>query len=264
MDTTVSALEFVDCTRTYCVRVRVRCGSSDLQVRPCSTLFIISSIISHSPFLASRYRSSGLKGKDCVLQLPPSIASLQLLIAHLVLRKSGQTCHLLSRHVSRSRIHITIIFGLVVSVSLARPSLLVLEVSVPSNSVSLSARPTDIRKLSSSVSWPSQAHHAPRRTKEKVPPRYGAQHRQDALWEGGNEALPPHWFQFKTLDDRIVYCDDILAMVSWHRPLPGIFPDSSFPDANGTSHRSVGPTSSITIPGPPRGRNQRQNVHQEA
>ncbi|KAG2741843.1 hypothetical protein P692DRAFT_201254584 [Suillus brevipes Sb2] len=30
-------------------------------------------------------------------------------------------------------------------------------------------------------------------TSEKEPPAYGAQHRQDALWEGGNDTLPPLW-----------------------------------------------------------------------
>ncbi|KAG2339000.1 WD40 repeat-like protein [Suillus weaverae] len=64
----------------------------------------------------------------------------------------------------------------------------------------------------------------PRLTKEKDPPRYGAQHRQDALWEeaGGNEALPPQWWQDKTLDDRIYYQDPTLVLSSWNRPLPGV------------------------------------------
>jgi hypothetical protein len=77
----------------------------------------------------------------------------------------------------------------------------------------------------------------PLRTTEKEPPPYGAQHRQDALWEGkepscethqltqleagGNEALPPRWRQFKVSDD-IYYQDDTLIMVSWNRPLPGV------------------------------------------
>ncbi|KAG2752844.1 WD40 repeat-like protein [Suillus brevipes Sb2] len=59
------------------------------------------------------------------------------------------------------------------------------------------------------------------RTSEKEPPPYGAQHRQDALWEGGNEALPPRWFQYK-VSDEIHYQDDTLTMVSWDRPLPGV------------------------------------------
>ncbi|KAG2339016.1 WD40 repeat-like protein [Suillus weaverae] len=67
---------------------------------------------------------------------------------------------------------------------------------------------------------------APRRTKRKDPPRYGAQHRQDALWEGGNEAFPPNWYQLKSLDGRIEYRDPTLVMGSWNRPLPGVRLDS--------------------------------------
>ncbi|KAG2757559.1 WD40 repeat-like protein [Suillus brevipes Sb2] len=59
------------------------------------------------------------------------------------------------------------------------------------------------------------------RTSEKEPPPYGAQHRQDALWEGGNEALPPLWQQFK-VSDEIQYQDDTLIMVSRNRALPGV------------------------------------------
>ncbi|KAG2742426.1 WD40 repeat-like protein [Suillus brevipes Sb2] len=59
------------------------------------------------------------------------------------------------------------------------------------------------------------------RTSEKEPPPYGAQHRRDALWEGGNDALPPRWRQFKASDE-IYYQDDTLIMVSWNRPLPGV------------------------------------------
>jgi hypothetical protein len=74
------------------------------------------------------------------------------------------------------------------------------------------------------------------RTSEKVPPPYGAQHPQVALWKGkepfcvyqltqleagGNEALPPLWHQFKALD-AIRYQDDTLTMVSSNRPLPGV------------------------------------------
>ncbi|KAG2752847.1 WD40 repeat-like protein [Suillus brevipes Sb2] len=59
------------------------------------------------------------------------------------------------------------------------------------------------------------------RTSEKEPPPYGAQHRRDALWEGGNEALPPRWHQFKA-SDAIYYQDDTLTMVSFDRPLPGV------------------------------------------
>jgi hypothetical protein len=74
------------------------------------------------------------------------------------------------------------------------------------------------------------------RTSEKEPPPYGAQHRQDALWEGkepscethqftqseagGNEALPPLWKQFK-VSDKIRFQDDTLTMPSLNRPLPG-------------------------------------------
>ncbi|KAG2059904.1 WD40 repeat-like protein [Suillus hirtellus] len=63
---------------------------------------------------------------------------------------------------------------------------------------------------------------APRRRKEKDPPPYGAQYRQDALWEGGNEALPPQWWQVNLLDGRIAYQDDTVVMASWNRPLPGV------------------------------------------
>jgi hypothetical protein len=75
------------------------------------------------------------------------------------------------------------------------------------------------------------------RTSEKEPPAYGAQHRQDALWEGkevpcdthqltqseagGNEALPPLWQQFQ-VSDQTVYQDDTLVIPSYNRPLPGV------------------------------------------
>ncbi|KAJ8581353.1 hypothetical protein M405DRAFT_627912 [Rhizopogon salebrosus TDB-379] len=59
-------------------------------------------------------------------------------------------------------------------------------------------------------------------TSAKHPPPYGAQHRQDALWEGGNEALPPQWHQYKVGDGKTHYQDDNLVMVSWNRPLPGV------------------------------------------
>ncbi|KAG2738426.1 hypothetical protein P692DRAFT_20882297 [Suillus brevipes Sb2] len=59
------------------------------------------------------------------------------------------------------------------------------------------------------------------RTSEKEPPPYGAQHRQDALWKGGNEALPPLWHQFQ-VSDRTVYQDDTLVISSSKRPLPGV------------------------------------------
>ncbi|KAG2060049.1 WD40 repeat-like protein [Suillus hirtellus] len=66
-------------------------------------------------------------------------------------------------------------------------------------------------------------HSSIYRMSAKDPPPYGAQHRQDALWEGGNEALPPMWRQFKTSSDGdTAYQDDMLTMVSWNRPLPGV------------------------------------------
>jgi hypothetical protein len=70
-----------------------------------------------------------------------------------------------------------------------------------------------------------------------VPPAYGAQHRQDALWKGkepscdthqltqseagGNDALPPLWQQYQ-VSDRTVYQDDTLVIASVNRPLPGV------------------------------------------
>ncbi|KAG2054105.1 WD40 repeat-like protein [Suillus hirtellus] len=66
-------------------------------------------------------------------------------------------------------------------------------------------------------------HSSIYRTSAKYLPRYGAQQRQDALWEGGNEALPPMWQQFKTSSDgRTIYQDDALTIVSLKRPLPGV------------------------------------------
>ncbi|KIK42932.1 hypothetical protein CY34DRAFT_804338 [Suillus luteus UH-Slu-Lm8-n1] len=59
------------------------------------------------------------------------------------------------------------------------------------------------------------------RTSEKEPPPYGAQHRQDALWEGGNDALPPLWYQYK-VSDVIYYQDDTFTMASRGRPIPGV------------------------------------------
>lgn len=64
--------------------------------------------------------------------------------------------------------------------------------------------------------------------REQDPPPYGAQHRQDALWEGGNNAIPPEWEEFKMPDGRTVYQDDSLTMSSWNRPLPGVRLD--YPD----------------------------------
>ncbi|KAG2054083.1 WD40 repeat-like protein [Suillus hirtellus] len=66
-------------------------------------------------------------------------------------------------------------------------------------------------------------HSSIYRTSAKYLPPYGAQHRQDALWEGGNEALPPMWQQFKTSSDgETLYQDDTLLMVSRNRPSPGV------------------------------------------
>ncbi|KAG2057328.1 hypothetical protein BDR06DRAFT_198167 [Suillus hirtellus] len=62
--------------------------------------------------------------------------------------------------------------------------------------------------------------------REKNPPAYGAQHRQDALWEGGNEALPPSWCEehedSEDIDEPPFYQDLLLGMGSSHRPLPGV------------------------------------------
>ncbi|KAG2741897.1 WD40 repeat-like protein [Suillus brevipes Sb2] len=60
------------------------------------------------------------------------------------------------------------------------------------------------------------------RTSEKDPPPYGAQHRQEALWEGGNEALPPDWQQFQGSDGATRYQDDTIVLTSSNRPLPGV------------------------------------------
>jgi hypothetical protein len=75
------------------------------------------------------------------------------------------------------------------------------------------------------------------RTSEKQPPPYGAQHRQDALWEGketfcdtyqltqsvagGNDALPPRWQQYK-VSGVIYYRDDTFTMASRGLPIPGV------------------------------------------
>ncbi|KAG2336326.1 WD40 repeat-like protein [Suillus weaverae] len=63
--------------------------------------------------------------------------------------------------------------------------------------------------------------------REKNPPRYGAQHRQDALWEGGNETLPPMWIESKVAGQPR-YRDSALFMSSSHRPLPGVRLDHSW------------------------------------
>ncbi|KAJ8585713.1 hypothetical protein M405DRAFT_935855, partial [Rhizopogon salebrosus TDB-379] len=58
-------------------------------------------------------------------------------------------------------------------------------------------------------------------TSVKDPPPYGTQHRQHALWEGGNEALPPRWWQFEA-EGSMHYQDDNLVMSSFSQPLPGV------------------------------------------
>ncbi|KAJ8587615.1 WD40 repeat-like protein [Rhizopogon salebrosus TDB-379] len=61
---------------------------------------------------------------------------------------------------------------------------------------------------------------APLTSAKDLPP-YGAQRRQDALWEGGNEALPPRWWQFEA-GGGTHYQEDNLVMSSFNRPLPGV------------------------------------------
>ncbi|KAJ8580024.1 WD40 repeat-like protein [Rhizopogon salebrosus TDB-379] len=61
---------------------------------------------------------------------------------------------------------------------------------------------------------------APLTSVKDLPP-YSAQHRQDALWEGRDEALPPQWHQFEAGGD-MWYQDDNLLMGSLNRPLPGV------------------------------------------
>jgi hypothetical protein len=39
--------------------------------------------------------------------------------------------------------------------------------------------------------------------------------------EGGNDVLPPGWFQYQ-LEDATQYQDDSLHIVSIHRPSPGV------------------------------------------
>jgi hypothetical protein len=75
--------------------------------------------------------------------------------------------------------------------------------------------------------------------RETNPPPYGAQHRQDALWEGelvyceidqliqyqagGNEALPPMWTEYKQVGSaEPSYGDQALFMITFQRPLPGM------------------------------------------
>jgi hypothetical protein len=75
--------------------------------------------------------------------------------------------------------------------------------------------------------------------REKNPPPYGAQHRQDALWEGelvdreidqltqyragGNEAFPPMWTKRKPVGSaEPLYYDEAVFITTYERPLPGI------------------------------------------
>ncbi|KAG2742133.1 WD40 repeat-like protein [Suillus brevipes Sb2] len=69
---------------------------------------------------------------------------------------------------------------------------------------------------------PQSPTHVAHRTNAKGPPPYGVQHRQEALWEGGDEALPPRWQQFEGSDGSTRYQDDTLVMTSVNRPLPGV------------------------------------------
>ncbi|OAX34979.1 WD40 repeat-like protein [Rhizopogon vinicolor AM-OR11-026] len=59
-------------------------------------------------------------------------------------------------------------------------------------------------------------------TSERNPPPYGAQHSQDALWKGGNEALPPGWWQYEAGNGDTSYQDNNLVMSSGNWPLPGV------------------------------------------
>jgi hypothetical protein len=103
--------------------------------------------------------------------------------------------------------------------------------------VSVSGTSTSQREAQQGAPSKSPAPVVLLRTREKEPPPYGAQRRQDALCEGkepscdthqlnqmevgGNEALPPLWQQYEALDG-IQYQDDRLTMSSWNRPLPGV------------------------------------------
>ncbi|KAG2060045.1 WD40 repeat-like protein [Suillus hirtellus] len=84
--------------------------------------------------------------------------------------------------------------------------------------------PHEEAKSSTSTRWgKAPMHSSIYRTSAKYLPPYGAQHRQDALWEGWNEVLPPIWQQFKrSSNGKTVYQDDTLKMVSLNRPLPGV------------------------------------------
>jgi hypothetical protein len=105
----------------------------------------------------------------------------------------------------------------------------------------------EVDESSTSAKWSEVRHEVllnlpvlaiPLRTSAKDPPPYGAQHRQDALWEGkqppcdthqltqleagGDKALPPLWHKYKLLDGKTRYQDGTLMMASWNRPLPGV------------------------------------------
>ncbi|KAJ8586304.1 WD40 repeat-like protein [Rhizopogon salebrosus TDB-379] len=69
------------------------------------------------------------------------------------------------------------------------------------------------------VASPARVAHPARMD---CPPPYGEQHRQDALWSGGNEALPPGWHQFQMTDGTARHQDNNLRIVSIYRPLPGV------------------------------------------
>ncbi|KAG2737702.1 WD40 repeat-like protein [Suillus brevipes Sb2] len=89
---------------------------------------------------------------------------------------------------------------------------------------------SEVSESSTSAVWTDAQREAPSkspapalllRTSEKQPPPYGAQHRQDALWEGGNDALPPRWQQYK-VSGVIYYRDDTFTMASRGLPIPGV------------------------------------------
>jgi hypothetical protein len=47
-------------------------------------------------------------------------------------------------------------------------------------------------------------------------------HRLIQREEGGNEALPPEWFQFQMTDGTAMYLDGNLHIAAFYRPLPGV------------------------------------------
>ncbi|KAJ8592608.1 hypothetical protein M405DRAFT_33173 [Rhizopogon salebrosus TDB-379] len=80
---------------------------------------------------------------------------------------------------------------------------------------------TKRRKVKRLALVDSPEYTTPLKSAGDLPP-YGAQHRQDVLWKGGNEALPPWWSQWEVGDGITRYQDDNLIMVSLNRPLPGV------------------------------------------